>query len=146
MESVVAQASDIKDICKFIQQPCHQPETYDKRNERQQCITATLDRFIQHALRNPAVLASPHRTQNALAQEVRQFLLAHIQHNHDNAAWRSQEPLAKNKFKWARSSAADDTSCPFAIRYFACLIIRSGENCLKAQALPMLAKVCVGTL
>ena len=105
-------------------------------------IAEVLTRYIRHVLQHPSVLQAPLTAQHDLAVELRNFLLAHIKHNLANTRLRRQRQLANDHhshtfgkpcessyFNWARSEAADDTSCPFSFRFFACLISPPGKWC-----------------
>ena len=108
-------------------------------------VIAILSRYTKHVLQHTAVLQSPQSIQKELAFELYNFLLAHICHNEDNLQLRaererlyghgvelsSQRSTVRSYFKWVHSVAADDTSCPFSFRFFACLISKSGTSCFR---------------
>ena len=105
-------------------------------------IAKVLTKYIRHVLQHPSVLRAPPTAQHNLAIELRNFLLAHIKHNLANTRLRRQRqqtndryshtlknPCESSYFNWARSEAADDTSCPFSFHFFACLISPPGNWC-----------------
>ncbi|KAI4149779.1 MAG: hypothetical protein LQ340_004453, partial [Diploschistes diacapsis] len=114
-------------------------------------VTKILSGFIQHVLQHPAVLQSPLRVQRELATEVYNFLIAHVNHSLDGKSLRKSSkklklgadsdwsapssPFALSQtsyFKWVHTTASDDTSCPFAFKFFLCLIGQSTESYLGA--------------
>ncbi|KAK0631021.1 hypothetical protein B0T17DRAFT_637782 [Bombardia bombarda] len=106
-------------------------------------VNTTLRRFVTHILHHPAVLSSPTRTQQRLANDLETFLLAHITHAEDNQRFDRQHPRASDTnstsatslaqvreyqtpkrtfYNWVRSTSADHTSCPFSFVFYACLV------------------------
>lgn len=107
-------------------------------------IAKVLTKYIRHVLRHPSVLRAPPIAQHDLAIELRNFLFAHIKHNLANTRLRRQrqptndrhyhtlqDPCESGYFNWARSEAADDTSCPFSFHFFACLVNPPGKWCFR---------------
>ena len=107
-------------------------------------IAEVLTKYIRHVLQHPSVLRAPPTAQHDLAIELHNFLLAHIKHNLANTRLRRQRqptndhhsytlknPSESSYFNWARSEAADDTSCPFSFHFFACLISPPGNWCFR---------------
>ena len=104
-------------------------------------VERVLHRFIAYVLRHPKVLQSPASAQNHLRRELRTFLLAHVAQIQDNTRLSRQDfdPAKKaltftspqtSCFAWVRSTSADDTSCPYAFAFFACLIApEPGKAC-----------------
>jgi hypothetical protein len=98
-------------------------------------IQNTLRKFLRYVLRHNAVLRSSPLIQKFLATELSEYLLAHMQQNRDNALLKDSKsgnpqaspPFRHSYFSWARSTGADHTSCPFAFRFFMCLISQSNE-------------------
>lgn len=111
-------------------------------------IAEVLTKYIRHVLQHPSVLRAPPTARHDLALELHNFLLAHMKHNLANTRLRRQprqrqptnghhhshilqNPSGSSYFNWARSDAADDTSCPFSFQFFACLINPPGHWCFR---------------
>lgn len=108
-------------------------------------IAEVLTKYIRYILQHPSVLSAPPTAQHNLAIELHNFLLAHMKHNlantrlrrhrqHINGRHRSHtflNPSESSYFDWARSEAADDTSCPFSFQFFACLISPPNHWCFR---------------
>ncbi|KAL8961804.1 MAG: hypothetical protein Q9193_001693 [Seirophora villosa] len=106
----------------------------------------SLSRFIQHVTQHWSVLQSPPSMQQEVAREVYNFLLAHITHNQDNVLFaKSRGSVTKDGTQfmnnerpyidWVRTTASDDTSCPFSFLFFTALISERGRICFEgAQA------------
>ncbi|KAL8969876.1 MAG: hypothetical protein Q9183_001785 [Haloplaca sp. 2 TL-2023] len=103
--------------------------------------STALSKLVRHILHYPAVLRAPQWSQKELAVEVDNLILAHIRHSHDSRVLLGASPketgnhgiLQKtqhNYFKWVRSVASDDTSCPMAFRYLTCLMGQPGQDLL----------------
>ena len=118
-------------------------------------IKAVLGRYMAIMLHNPAVLKAPQKMRNELGRELKDFLLAHIQHALDNARF-STEPAEKppracsngtgphasaeggrirqfkspgySFHKWANDISANHTSCPFSFVFFQCLSSRQDHH------------------
>ncbi|GKZ51661.1 hypothetical protein AbraIFM66951_006627 [Aspergillus brasiliensis] len=90
-------------------------------------IIDALCKFIRHVLQHPRVLAASHIIQLELADELYNFLSAHIRHIVDNCKLQQRQGISNTNYhKWVRSTAADDTSCPMAALFFLCLISEDG--------------------
>ena len=116
-----------------------------------------LSQFTQHVTQHWSVLQSPKSMQQELARETHNFLVAHIIHNQDNALLtKSKSTRAKDGLqhvtnertylKWVRSTASDDTSCPFSFLFFASLISGRGRNCFEGVRASYLSKSLCGHL
>lgn len=104
-------------------------------------VLGVLTKYIRHILHHPAVLRSAQSTQKELAVEVYNYLFAQIDHNSHNGRLRAQRNLSNgitggytppdlkqsSYFNWVRSTAADDTSCPFSFQFFTCLVSPPGR-------------------
>ena len=109
-------------------------------NNVMQYSSTALSKFIQHILHHPAVLRAPRWSQKELAVEVYDFILAHIQHSHDSRVLLGTpqetgnrgilQETQHNYFKWVRSVASDDTSCPMTFRFLTCLSGQPGVSLL----------------
>ncbi|KAI4141953.1 MAG: hypothetical protein LQ340_007491 [Diploschistes diacapsis] len=102
---------------------------------------STISTYIEHILQHPVVLRAPSWIRTNLAVELYNFLLAHLIQNVDNERLRASKKsgtqsrhksracLSQNDyFKWVRSTAADNTSCPFSFLFFICLVGKSDES------------------
>ncbi|KAF2706117.1 Ent-kaurene synthase [Pleomassaria siparia CBS 279.74] len=104
-----------------------------------------LKSFIAHVLSRPILLVSKDDSQKQVAQEVCNFLLAHIRHVQDNRRLTEEkrqdqkedgEILVLKTFnephigyvEWVHTVATDDTSCPFAFAFFLQLIRVNGKD------------------
>ncbi|KAL8749353.1 MAG: hypothetical protein Q9184_006840 [Pyrenodesmia sp. 2 TL-2023] len=115
---------------------------------------AALSRFIEHVTQHWSVLRSPPSIQREIAREVYNFLVAHITHNRDNvfmakskASWNKECTPSVNDgrpyFDWVRTTASDDTSCPFSFLFFTALISKRERNCFEgAQASYLSRSLC----
>lgn len=113
-----------------------EPESMDS-------IVQILGRFIDHVLGHPKVGEAPQAAQMELAEELYNFLLAHISHISDNKRLKVDSERQKsgsvqddywsksNYFKWVRSVGADDTSCPVSALFFMCLISQPSQYCFQ---------------
>ncbi|KAL8897928.1 MAG: hypothetical protein Q9207_006959 [Kuettlingeria erythrocarpa] len=101
-----------------------------------------LSRFIEHVTQHRSVLQSPPSLQREIAREVYNFLVAHITHNQDNVLLaKSKASGTENSVRsvknertyidWVRTTASDDTSCPFSFLFFTTLISERGRNCFE---------------
>ncbi|KAL9012655.1 MAG: hypothetical protein Q9173_002594 [Seirophora scorigena] len=88
----------------------------------------------------------PRHRCKEVAREVYNFLLAHITHNQDNVLFaKSKGSVTKDGAQfvnqerayidWVRTTASDDTICPFSFLFFTALISERGRICFEgAQA------------
>ncbi|KAF1940886.1 Ent-kaurene synthase [Clathrospora elynae] len=112
-------------------------------------VVEAIRKFIAQVCQHPAVVRSPLCVQKSLALEVHRFLLGHIAHIKDNCSLRPSKSYGqqangntpdhsppRDYYKWVHSTGSDDTSCPFAFQYFACLISAAESYCFQGpQAL-----------
>ncbi|KAI4193816.1 MAG: hypothetical protein LQ346_003826 [Caloplaca aetnensis] len=101
-----------------------------------------LGRFIEHVTQHGSVLRSPSSIQREIARELYNFLVAHITHNQDNVLLAKSKASAtedsvrsvnneRTYIDWVRTTASDDTSCPFSFLFFTALISERGRNCFE---------------
>ncbi|KAH8158312.1 hypothetical protein CIB48_g9932 [Xylaria polymorpha] len=103
-------------------------------------VAEVLSKYIRHVKQHPAVLQSPEAARLRVMQELEKFLLAHMEHNADNARLREhkhgggQAQINSHDqvpyYDWVRTTGANDTSCPYSFAFFCCLISTSGSHCL----------------
>ena len=105
-------------------------------------VFKTLSCFVQFVTRHWSVQQSPVSMQLEVSKEIYKFLDAHIIHNQDNVSLaRSKNTASKDDLQhtkdersyldWVRSTASDDTSCPFSFLFFTSLISEPGQNCFE---------------
>ncbi|KAI4157566.1 MAG: hypothetical protein LQ342_008188 [Letrouitia transgressa] len=110
-----------------------------------------LSQFTQHVTQHWSILQSPTSVQREIAKEIYKFLVAHIIHNQDNvllAKSKSTETkdgleyvkMERSYLEWVRSTASDDTSCPFSFLFFTSLISGRGRNCFEGTRANYLSK------
>lgn len=112
-------------------------------------VAEVISRYIRHVKQHKAMLQSPESAQLRVLQELEKFLLAHIEHNTDNARLKEQNrsshtPVGKHDpmpyYDWVRTTGANDTSCPYSFSFFCCLISGSGPHCLSSMVQKYLAR------
>ena len=95
-------------------------------------VESSLKAYVVHILQHPLIVTMPVQTRSSLASELNNFLMAHIAHTNDNAAWklarqensRSFRPARQGEasyYRWLQATGADDTSCPFSFLFFLAL-------------------------
>ncbi|KAL4999865.1 hypothetical protein BDV10DRAFT_200525 [Aspergillus recurvatus] len=144
MESVAIQMSDneLTELHKHLRSSCSLPESLLRR----------LHPFIEHVLHHPQVQEAPLDIQHELADELRRFLSAHIEHVRANMALKRQRDSAaggasfgnnshpvyskttSTYYQWVHSIGAADTSCPFASLFFMCLISKCNPTNRHSQS------------
>lgn len=96
---------------------------------------AVLYRFTEYIFKHPKVLQSPKHVRHQLHKELQTCMLAHIEHEEDNARLAIQQRDDTNTtteiacfrsprstyFSWVQNTSADNTHCPFTFQYFSCL-------------------------
>lgn len=116
-----------------------------------------LSRFIQHVTQHWSLLHAPTSMQQEVGRELYEFLNGHIIHNRDNvllAESKSNETqdglqhITKERsyLEWVRSTASDDTSCPFSFLFFASLISERGQDCFEGARAKYFSKSLCGHL
>ena len=110
-------------------------------------VELVLSRCTSYILRHPTVLQSPEHVRRQLHSELATCMLAHIEHEEDNArfaAQKQQQALADSAsnsfmqagtqiapfssprgtyYSWVRTTSADNTHCPFTFLFFSCLAV-----------------------
>ncbi|KAI1170438.1 Ent-kaurene synthase [Nemania sp. FL0916] len=113
-------------------------------------IAIVVSKYIRHVKLHPALMQSPKSAQIHVTQELEKFLLAHMAHNSDSARlrkhrqsqgsalvdWHDQVPY----YDWARTTGANDTSCPYSFAFFCCLISSDESHCLVSMEQKYLAR------
>ena len=95
-------------------------------------IYQTLQRFINHSISHHLVETASDHDKSRLRQELRTFLLAHVEQIEDNRRLSSQGSLKdrivvfqsprSTFFDWVRSTSSDHTSCPYSFAFATCLL------------------------
>ncbi|KAI4213987.1 MAG: hypothetical protein LQ351_003391 [Letrouitia transgressa] len=137
-----------------------QKRTWDEANNAQsdlpeqstvaRALTA-LSQFIKHVTQHKSLLQSPTSVRQEIAREVYRFLVAHIIHNQDNVLLAKSKSIGatdglryggneRSYLEWVRSTASDDTSCPFSFLFFTSLISERGRNCFAGTRADYLSK------
>lgn len=108
---------------------------------------AVLQSFTSCILQHPAVLQSPDHVRKQLQRELRTGILAHLDHEEDNARYCARDrahaipgllptssqpiPFASARtsyYSWVRNTSADNTQTPSIFTFFSCLIAPPGES------------------
>lgn len=100
-------------------------------------ILKTLKRFVVYVLTHPGVKAASAYDQHSLRDELKVFLLAHIDQIDDSKRFSTQEIyLSSNTIfqspngsfmNWVRTTSSDHTSCPYAFAFVGCLLGRGPD-------------------
>ncbi|KAL8788378.1 MAG: hypothetical protein Q9195_007336 [Heterodermia aff. obscurata] len=94
-------------------------------------IVPTLQSFVTHVARHRHVQNATLSGNAFLRNELLKFLLAHIAQIEDNVRLRHQQPCStttiflqhrSSYYERARTTAADNTSCPYSVVFFSCLL------------------------
>ncbi|KAJ5636931.1 Ent-kaurene synthase [Penicillium longicatenatum] len=91
-----------------------------------------IKKYIQHVRSHRRVTVCPPAAQREVAEEMNQFLRAHMAHNADNTRLQKMDVhrdglLNQSYFHWVRTTGANDTSCPYSFVFFLCLISDEGR-------------------
>lgn len=89
---------------------------------------ATLRKFTNHVMHHPRIITASPESLAHLSNQLRKFLLAHLDHCADNAILAQQQPgssipvfPAKVTFyDWMQNTSAVDTSCPYSFAWLIC--------------------------
>ncbi|EXL39270.1 hypothetical protein FOCG_18115 [Fusarium oxysporum f. sp. radicis-lycopersici 26381] len=99
------------------------------RSPEYNTVFSALSGFLKHVLKHPSIQLASAWDRKLLKDELRTYLLAHIQQAEDSAPVDEQKQLgmktsasksAPTFFKWVRSTAADHISCPYSFHFVAC--------------------------
>ncbi|RDL34572.1 uncharacterized protein BP5553_07700 [Venustampulla echinocandica] len=112
--------------------PCPEKDVY-QRPPVMASTEATLRKFSNHVMQHPRIITASPASLAHLSNQLRRFLLAHLDHCADNAILAQQPPNlsipvfpAKVTFyDWMQNTSAVDTSCPYS---FAWLVCRTGHK------------------
>lgn len=117
-----------------------QKRHYQEHGSKSSASTV-ITKYIDHILQHAAVLCAHSWVQKELAMELHNFLIAHITQNIDSSKLKALKKVDKTSdgvsspgfslssyFEWVHSTAADNTSCPFSFRFFACLVSSPGKS------------------
>lgn len=128
MESVVGglPESSLSELKSVIEAACFDSPPGPAPSPRLSEVTDVILRFIRHVRHHRRVLGCPPRAQMEVAEELRKFLHAHMEHNADNSNIKSAK--GRSYFDWVRSTGANDTSCPYSFSFFTCLISCEGRQ------------------
>ena len=122
-------------------------------------VYQTLHRFIDHSTSHHLVETASDHNKSRLRQELRKFLLAHVEQIEDNRRFSSQglsqdrivvfESPKSTFFDWVRSTSSDHTSCPYSFVFAICLLengqdffLTGNEKYLGQAACRHLATLC----
>ena len=96
-------------------------------------VEEVLRKFTDHVLEHPKVIKSPPTARQLLRFELKEFLLGHMAQIRDSMRHfdgndTCGEVLSDlSYYKWVRSTAGDNTSCPFSFSFYCCLISDPGK-------------------
>ncbi|KAE8375466.1 terpenoid cyclases/protein prenyltransferase alpha-alpha toroid [Aspergillus bertholletiae] len=93
-------------------------------------VSPILSSFIHHVMNHPSVEASARLEYERVKDELKIFLLSHIQQADDNDRFAAQPESTRDSFQTARSSfyrwvystSSDHTSCPYSFAFYQCLL------------------------
>ena len=110
----------------------------------------TLTRFVCHVLSHPISTKASTYDQSILKDELKTFLLAHVDQGQDNENFGKQQSStnmiklftrAKQSFyKWVRTTSANHTSCPYSFAFMACMLGQNGLDCFQTATEKYLAQ------
>lgn len=109
-------------------------------------VQTSLQHFTSYILQHPAVVQSPDSVRKQLHSELCTGILAHIDHEEDNARYAAQRRLqsasesvlpaetvcyasARSSYhSWVRTTSADNTQAPSTFTFFSCLAAPPGKS------------------
>ncbi|RHZ63609.1 terpene synthase family protein [Aspergillus thermomutatus] len=117
-------------------------------------VTPVLSAFVHHVMDHPSMKAAAPLEYERVKDELKRFLLSHIQQADDNSRFAAQLDSTRDDFQTARSSfyrwvystSSDHTSCPYSFAFYQCLLgfehastnaacFRTGEEKYIAEAM-----------
>lgn len=103
----------------------------EAKTDHESSTEAALQRFVRHVLEHPDIIkaASPHALIH-LSDQLRKFLLAHVDHSSDNSVLAQQLPQSsipafsskRSFYDWIHGTSAINTSCPYSFTWLMCRI------------------------
>ena len=116
-------------------------------------VYETLRRFVRHVLDHPTVQTASRYDQDRLYQELRIFLLAHVDQIEDHEQFSGRKTpsrrTSRSFFDWVRQTGSNHTSCPYSFAFAVCLLGKerdffssSTEKYLAQAACRSLATLC----
>lgn len=95
-------------------------------------VRTVLHKFISHVMAHPAVTAASPLLQSSVRNELRIFLLAHMDQASDNDRFATQsnietvgaafETPRSSFYRWVQSTSSDHTSCPYSFMLYQCIL------------------------
>lgn len=101
-------------------------------------IDGCLSQFVKHVLEDEDIMRSSSWDRKHLRQQLRAFLLAHVDQMEDNISLATQpdkdvySSVSRTFHEWVHTTSAYHTSCPYSLAYLSCLIsasISHGADC-----------------
>lgn len=131
----------------------------DDASDSGEPIDERLPLFVKHVLADEDVVRASYWDRKHLRQQLRAFLLAHVDQIEDNLSFGTQSDKdifssgSRTFHDWVHTTSANHTSCPYSLAYFSCLIsgsISRGADCfptarqkyLASDACQHLATMC----
>ena len=158
--TAVGSAAHDKDVISAKEMSFNEVENVQNQPpERSAVVQAwkTLSQFIDHVTQHWSLLQAPILMQQEVAREILKFFMAHINHNNDSVSLAKSKCRKKNNAQervstppnylaWVRSTASDDTSCPFSFLFFVSLISERGRDHLEDPRASYFSKSLCGHL
>ncbi|KAI0598800.1 terpene synthase family protein [Biscogniauxia sp. FL1348] len=101
----------------------------------------SLERFISHVLEYPLVAQASKWDQQNLIRELHTYLLSHVAQAEDNYrlanSYEQDIGTRQSFYDWVRTTASDQTACPYAFAFVSCLLSSSlgqGADCFPTVA------------
>ncbi|KAI1213724.1 terpene synthase family protein [Annulohypoxylon truncatum] len=107
-----------------------------------------LSQFVKHVLADEDVVKASCWDRKHLEQQLRAFLLAHVDQIEDNLSFGTQSDkdiyssASRTFHNWVHTTSACHTSCPYSLAYLSCLISASlsrGADCFPTTCQKYLA-------
>lgn len=88
-------------------------------------VYSALSGFLKHVFKHPSIQSASEWDRKLLKNELRTYLLAHIQQAEDSTPTNEQTTTSGSKstttfFNWVRTTSADHISCPYSFHFVAC--------------------------
>ncbi|WPH04793.1 Hypothetical protein R9X50_00768900 [Acrodontium crateriforme] len=101
-------------------------------------VRNVLQRFITHVMNHSAVTSASPLLQASVRNELRIFLLAHMDQASDNDRFATQSNIAtigaafetprSSFYRWVQSTSSDHTSCPYSFMLYQCILTEELSN------------------
>jgi hypothetical protein len=143
LEHIDDARSIVRKLCEF------QSKVDDRHNGSftSSKVESVLRRFTSYIFEHATVVQAPEHVRRHLHNELATCMLAHIDHDQDNAHFAAQRrehavaalppelttqilPFTSPRgsyYSWIRTTSADDTHAPFTFQFFTCLAASPGE-------------------